>query len=143
VEGKHGNGSVHEWYDKPDPINHTTCHQQGCAIWAVRRSDGEVFRVGDTVEDRDEMISKIVRFEDLSVGMTIICDNKQAYTMNGLKKSFLTKENRDFLADLGSGKVKLKKEPDLPPAANGKVPVWLTPKEVEKLELLLKTMFTV
>jgi hypothetical protein len=148
LEGIHLSGFVHAWVEmKVFPYG---CAKNGCSIHSVRRlSDGEVFTVGEEFKGIPGKRHLITRFEVVdknTMAVHATNGNVPLWHLSNLnkispdeKESFLTKENQDFLADLGSGKIKLPKEAteDTPPAANGKIPVWLTPEQVGKLDRLL------
>jgi hypothetical protein len=115
LEGFNGDHGRHPWVVNDGSLIND-CLSKHCRIWSVRRSDGEVFTVGEEVKysvgTMGGPIYKIDRFEADQENMRVIgsytngvCDWK----ISEIKKEWLTKENQDFLADLGSGKVKLKK----------------------------------
>ena len=108
-------------------------------IWGVKRlSDGEIFRVGDKVRDKlgnYGFIKSMVIEEDSFYVNLDSAENKGWWMtlylkdlINGWKTpEEILKEFRDTPWTFS----------DLPPAANGKVPVWLTPEQEGKLNRLL------
>ena len=125
-------------------------------IKAVRRlSDDQVFSVGDFVSlHGKQTVNNITGFSRGGDRLLLLFDGwgsqyledvqlqQTTYRKSDLppaiEREWLTKENQEFLAQMGPGKVAMfKNQHEMPSAANGNVPVWLTPEDVERLEMVL------
>lgn len=120
---------------------------KGYPIHSVKRlSDREVFTVGDLIyhatKEYLDSAGAISRFEISGSNMQVfVGDTKYLLPEIKHKTDFLTKENQEFLADLGSGKVKLPKE-EIPTAEREPTyAVRMTVGQLIKLNRLLE-LFT-
>lgn len=115
------------------------CDKAGCKIHSVKRlSDGEVFTVGEPIEYEGNSY-RIRGFENKDEEMNVVLFNGLRGGLHAVQRpaGWITKENRDFLKQMGD---EVMRKSELPPAANGKVPVWLTPEDLKQLHGLLSGM---
>jgi hypothetical protein len=120
VEGINDKGYVFQWANNHPHFMDDIVGPK-CSIHSVKRlSDGEVFTVGGMISVPGGFWAKITRFELSKDGKSMAAFSGD----DGWQLQFIRPATGPF--------------PDsIPPAANGKVPVWLTRKEMERLHQLL------
>lgn len=116
------------------------CAEHGCGIYSIKRlSDGVLFTIGDEICELREQFTKrylIKGFEITPLDATVI----QVVTDEGLWALTAIRKAPAIKPHPAAETTKLE---FVPAAANGKIPVWLTPEDEKKLHQLLESMYMI